>query len=81
MTIRLYDSAWVKLRDSDRPMQVTKNRTNPAIFEVGGNHYDIDGRAFYFSEALPEIVQILDMQTARSLGLSTQYVAPKALYL
>jgi hypothetical protein len=66
------------LRDSDQPRQVTKNRANPALFEVNGYHYDIDGRAFYFSETVPEIVQMLDMQTARSLGLSTQYNAPKA---
>jgi hypothetical protein len=79
MTIRLYDSAWVMFRDSDEPRQVIKNRANPAIFEVGGFRYDIDGRPFHLSEACPEIVQILDMKTAQGLGLSTQYSAPKDL--
>lgn len=81
MAIRLYDSAWVMFRDSEQPRQVFKNRANPAMFDVGGYHYDIDGKPFLFAEAVPEIVQMLDMQTARNLGLSTQYVAPKAIHL
>jgi len=81
MSIRLYDSAWVMFRDNDQPQQVFKNRTNPAMFEVGGYRYDIDGRPFHFSEACPDIVQILDMRTAQSLGLSTRYTAPKDIHI
>lgn len=81
MAIRLYDSAWVLVRDSDEPRQVFKNRTNPAMFDVGSYHYDIDGRPFFVAEAAPEIVQILNMKAARDLGLSTQYAAPKDIHI
>jgi hypothetical protein len=81
MSIRLYDSAWVMCQDSDQPQQVFKNRSNAAMFEVGGYHYDIDGRPFHFAEAVPEIVQILNMQAARDRGLSTQYSAPKDIHI
>jgi len=81
MSIRLYDSAWVLFRDSNEPRQVFKNRSNPAIFEVGGYKYDIDGRAFHFTEATPDIVRILDIRTAQSLGLSTQYSAPRDIHI
>lgn len=77
MSIRLYDSAWIMFRDSAQPQQVSKNRANPAMFDVGGYHYDIDGKPFFVAEAAPDIVQILNMQAARDLGLSTQYTAPK----
>lgn len=81
MSIRLYDSAWVKFRDSDEPRQVFKNRGNPAMFEVGGYRYDIDGRAFHFAEAVPDIVEILSLRQAQELGLSTQYSAPKDIHI
>ena len=81
MGIRLYDSAWVMLREQDAPQQVRKDRVNPAVFHVGGYSYDIDGRAFYISEAVPDIVHLLSMQEARALGLSTQYLAPAAIHL
>lgn len=80
MTIRLYDSAWVLFRDSDEPRQAFKDRANPALFKVGGYSYDIDGRAFYVTEAVPDILQMLSMADARKLGLSTQYTAPKSIY-
>ena len=79
MGIRLYDSAWVALRDVDTPQQVQKDRLNPAVFIINGYRYDIDGRAFYFSESVPDILRLLSLQEARALGLSTQYVAPKQL--
>jgi len=79
MGIRLYDSAWVALRGVDTPQQVQKDRVNPAVFVIDGYRYDIDGRAFYFSETVPDILRLLSLQDARTLGLSTQYVAPKAL--
>jgi hypothetical protein len=81
MAIRLYDSAWVMLRDSDQPHKVIKNRANPAMFEVGGYHYDIDGRAFHFAETVPDIVQILTIRAAQDMGLSTQYMAPKDIHI
>lgn len=80
MSIRLYDSAWVMFRDSDQPRQVFKNRSNPAMFEVDGYHYDIDGRPFHFAQTVPDIIQMLDMRTAQGLGLSTQYTAPKDIH-
>lgn len=79
MTIRLYDSAWVILREFDTPQQVRKDPANPAVFRVGDHRYDIDGRAFFLTETVPEILQMLSLQAAREYGLSTQYVAPKAL--
>ncbi len=79
MSIRLYDSAWVALRGVDTPQQVLKDRANPAIFVVGSYRYDIDGRAFYINEPVPEILHLLSIQDARTLGLSTQYSAPKSL--
>lgn len=80
MGIRLYDSAWVLLREFDTPQQVHKDRTNPAVFLVAGYCYDIDGRAFYISETVPDILRMLSLPDARALGLSTQYTAPKSIY-
>ncbi|ESQ89489.1 hypothetical protein ABENE_14005 [Asticcacaulis benevestitus DSM 16100 = ATCC BAA-896] len=79
MTIRLYDSAWVILRDLDAPQQVKKDRSNPAVFHIAGFHYDIDGRAYFIAEPAPQIVQMLSLQAAREFGLSTQYATPKEL--
>jgi hypothetical protein len=81
MTIRLYDSAWVRLRDIDEPRQVLKDRSNPALFRVSGYNYDIDGRPFYVTEPAPEILGVLNMQAARELGLSTQYSAPRDIHI
>jgi hypothetical protein len=77
MGIRLYDSAWVVLRDYDMPQQVHKDRANPAVFMVAGFRYDIDGRGFYFSETVPDILRMLSLSDARAQGLSTQYSAPR----
>ncbi|MGN6210397.1 hypothetical protein [Asticcacaulis sp.] len=79
MGIRLYDSAWVALRGVDTPQQVQKDRLNPAVFVINGYHYDIDGRGVSKIENVPEILRLLSLQDARTLGLSTQYTAPKAL--
>jgi hypothetical protein len=73
MNIRLYDSAWVLIRDSEEPLQVLKNRVNPAMFQVGSHRYDIDGRPFFVTEATPDIIGLLSMDQARQRGLSTNY--------
>jgi hypothetical protein len=73
MSIRLYDSAWVLFRDSDVPQQVQKDRTNPAVFLVGNYRYDIDGRPYSGGEAMPDIVEMLSMSSARDRGLPTSY--------
>jgi hypothetical protein len=71
MSIRLYDSAWVLLRDNEDPLQVHKDRMNPAMFLVGNYRYDIDGRPFAVTEATPDIVGLLSMDQVRQRGLST----------
>jgi hypothetical protein len=80
MSIRLYDSAWVLLRDVEEPLQVRKDATNPAVFVVGGFRYDIDARPFYVTEATPDIVVLLSMEEARQRGLSTSYTNVKQRY-
>ena len=81
MGVRLYDSAWIVLRDFDTPQQVRKDPRNPAIFNVAGFQYDIDGHAFRRTETVPDIMQMLSLAEARDLGLSTQYTAPKSISL
>ncbi|MFT4077500.1 MAG: hypothetical protein QM647_18380 [Asticcacaulis sp.] len=81
MSIRLYDSAWVAVRGVDTPQQVSKDRTNPSAFLINGYKYDIDGRAFLNTDAGPDILHLLSLQDARTLGLSTQYSAPKSLLI
>ena len=79
MGIRLYDSAWVALHGVDVPLQVRKDERDAAIFHIGDHLYDIDGRGYRRTENVPEILRLLSLQDARTLGLSTQYSAPKHL--
>ncbi len=72
MAIRLYDSAWVRLFDVDDPQQVLKDLKKPDLFHAGGFHYDIDGRPYYVAQAAPKIVEILSIEKANALGLSTR---------
>jgi hypothetical protein len=58
------------------PASLGRFRAHPAVFHIGGFRYDIDGRAYDASQTIPEITQMLNMQTARELGLSTQYAGP-----
>ena len=73
MTIRLYDSAWVRLQDFDAPQQAHKDQSNPAVFHIGTFRYDIDGKPMDPAQGAPTITEMLSMQAARELGLSTQY--------
>ncbi len=73
MTIRLYESAWVELEGVERPLQVFKDRKNPAAFNVGDYQYDIDGRPIKSTIDAPNIARLHSLQSAREAGLATQY--------
>lgn len=73
MGVRLYESAWVVLRNIEQPVQVRKDRANPALFHAGAYKYDIDGRPYFFAEPTPDIVEVLSLSAARARGLSTTY--------
>jgi hypothetical protein len=74
MGIRLYDTAWVRFADPDLPpAQVIKNTKNPAIFEINGHQYDIDGRSAAATVLVPEIAAILPLSEVRALGLQQNY--------
>ncbi len=73
MAIRLYESAWVRIEGTEAPLQVFRDRKNPAAFNVGDHQYDIDGRALRGADAAPAIVEILSLQSAREAGLTTSY--------
>ena len=73
MTIRLYESAWVRVEGRDEPLQVQRDRRNAAAFNVGDYQYDIDARPLRGAELAPPIIAILSLQSAREAGLATQY--------
>jgi hypothetical protein len=73
MAFRLYDSAWVELEGQGAPVQVFKDRKNPAAFNVGEYQYDVDGRPLKSMIDAPVIVRLHSLQSARDAGLSTQY--------
>ena len=73
MTIRLYDSAWVELEGQRSPLQVFKDRKNPAIFNVGEFQYDVDGRPSKSTVDALTIVRLHSLQSARDAGLATDY--------
>ena len=73
MAVRLYDSAWVRLADSDKPFRVNSDARNPGIFEVGSFHYDIDGRPLSDNPEAPKITAVLSLQDLREAGISTDY--------
>jgi len=81
MSIHLYDSAWVRFRDSDEHRQVFKNPNNPVMFKIAEYQSDIDGRAFHFAAVVPDIVEILSIRQAQGPSLSTQYKAPKDIHI
>lgn len=71
--MRLYETAWVQLNGQEQPLQVHKDRSNAAIFNVGDYQYDIDGRPMRTTPDAPRIVKILSLQEARELGLRQDY--------
>ncbi len=73
MSIRLYESAWVRIEGGDQPLQVHGDRKNAAAFNVGEYQYDIDGRPLRYAEAAPAIAAVLSLQMAREAGLATNY--------
>ncbi|MDC7676720.1 hypothetical protein [Asticcacaulis machinosus] len=73
MSIRLYDSAWVRVEGSDQPLQARKDRQNPAIFHVGDHRYDVDATASKTSEGAPKILGILSLQAMREAGIRPDY--------
>lgn len=69
--MRLYDSAWVRLEGNDqKPVRVFKNRTNPALFDVGDYQYDIDGRPAPGHAEAPALSALLSLRDIRDLALS-----------
>lgn len=74
MSIRLYDTAWVRFTDPDLPpAQAFKSAKNPAIFEISGHQYDIDGRSISPVLLVPAIAGILPLSEVRALGLQQTY--------
>ena len=73
MAIRLYESAWVRVDGSDKPLQVHRDRKNAAAFNVGDHQYDIDGRPLRALDKAPKIVAVLSLQAVREAGLATDY--------
>lgn len=71
--MRLYETAWVQVEGIEQPLQVFKDRANPAAFNVGDFQYDIDGRAFRTSPDAPRILRILSLQEAKEAGLRQDY--------
>ncbi len=73
MAIRLYESAWVRIEGTDEPLQVQRDRKNPAAFNVDDYQYDIDAHPLRRADEAPAAVAILSLQSAREAGLATQY--------
>ena len=69
MSTRLYDTAWVSVEGVEQPLQVQKDRRNPAAFIVGDYSYDIDGRPLALQGAAPKILNLHSLQSAREAGL------------
>ncbi len=73
MGIRLYDSAWVVVEGREQPLQVFKDKRNPAAFSVGDFQYDIDGRPLSATSGTPAITGLHSLQSAKEAGLRTEY--------
>lgn len=73
MTVRLYDSAWVRVADSDAPFRVTKDPRNPGVFEAASFRYDIDGRPLPSNPDAPPVIALLSLQDLRQAGYSLNY--------
>ena len=69
MGTRLYDTAWVSVEGVEQPLQVRKDKRNPAAFVVGDYFYDIDGRAMGSQGPVPRILTVHSLQSAREIGL------------
>lgn len=75
MSTRLYDTAWVSVEGLEQPLQVQKDRRNPAAFIVGDYLYDIDGRAMpsqgpmASQGAVPKILSLHSLQSAKEAGI------------
>ena len=75
VSTRLYDTAWVSVEGIEHPLQVQKDRRNPAAFIVGDYSYDIDGRPLASQGPLalqataPKILNLHSLQSAREAGL------------
>jgi hypothetical protein len=68
--MRLYDGAWVRTEGSeDQPVQAFKNKRNPALFDIGGYQYDIDGRVAPTNPDVPKLAALLSLSEVRELGL------------
>jgi len=69
--MRLYDCAWVRVEGTDeKPVQAFKNKRNPALFDIGGHQYDIDGRVAPGNADAPSLAALLSLSEIRELGLS-----------
>lgn len=54
----------------EQPLQVHKDKRNPALFLVGDYIYDIDGRAMGSQgPSVPRILMVHSLQSAREIGL------------
>jgi hypothetical protein len=73
MSLRLYDSAWVMVEGAEQPQRVSKDRKNPAAFNIGDYQYDIDGYGLVRDTNAPKIVEILSLQAVKEAGLRTDY--------
>lgn len=73
MSIRLYDSAWVRIEGAEQPLQAFKDRQNPALFHIGDYRYDVDGIAAKGTEGAPKILGILSLQAMREAGIRPNY--------
>lgn len=71
--MRLYESAWVLIEGHEQPLQVSRDRSNAAVFNVGDWQYDIDARPFKTNPDAPPVVKILSLQAAREAGLRQDY--------
>ncbi|CAM3209605.1 hypothetical protein ASTA108788_07630 [Asticcacaulis taihuensis] len=69
VSTRLYDTAWVSVEGVEQPLQVQKDRRNPAAFIVGDYLYDIDGRPLPSQGVVPKILNLHSLQSAREAGL------------
>ncbi len=70
---RLYDSVWVEVEGRADAVQASKDRRNPAAFNVGDYQYDIDGRPLGSLTEAPRIVRIHSLESARAAGLAINY--------
>ena len=71
--MRLYDTAWVRIEGDDGTIvQAFKNARNPALFDIAGFQYDIDGRPAPGTGA-PALSALLSLSEAKALGLSISY--------